>query len=466
VPVRFQALPGQPQPPDAESTPPAEPQVGVPAPPDVPAWGTTTPAAPETPAPLDPGTTSPLDPGTPTPPGAVTRVRRPNRRSGGLWWAVLAAAPVLPGAILSGVPGALVFAGVSCLITALIAMVRGHLDWAHLSSRKAGGWLAGASTALVAGSLIISPAPTGTLTATLTGGSAQSTGTTSTASAATSTTPSTTVSGTTSGPTSATASATTGASATDPLSAAIASASGGLALSVLGSLPVRAPGSRTGYSRKAFGPAWADVDHNGCDTRNDVLRRDLSRLVIKTRTHGCVVASGTALDPYTGKTLTYRYRSSTVSVDHVVSLADMWVSGARGWSAAKRRAFANDPLNLAVVATRVNTAKGDRNAASWLPPHTAYRCQFVARQVAVKDKYGASVASAERTAMGRILLGCAGQALPSAATARVTKSTSTKTTAYYATCSAARAAGAAPLRRGRPGYRAGLDRDHDGVACE
>lgn len=38
--------------------------------------------------------------------------------------------------------------------------------------------------------------------------------------------------------------------------------------------------------------------------------------------------------------------------------------------------------------------------------------------------------------------------------------------AYYPNCASARAAGAAPLRRGEPGYRAGLDRDNDGVACE
>lgn len=37
---------------------------------------------------------------------------------------------------------------------------------------------------------------------------------------------------------------------------------------------------------------------------------------------------------------------------------------------------------------------------------------------------------------------------------------------YFANCSAARAAGAAPLQKGDPGYRSGLDRDNDGVACE
>ncbi|GAP54109.1 excalibur domain protein, partial [Arthrobacter sp. Hiyo6] len=37
---------------------------------------------------------------------------------------------------------------------------------------------------------------------------------------------------------------------------------------------------------------------------------------------------------------------------------------------------------------------------------------------------------------------------------------------YYASCAAAKAAGAAPIYAGQPGYRAGLDRDNDGVACE
>ena len=37
---------------------------------------------------------------------------------------------------------------------------------------------------------------------------------------------------------------------------------------------------------------------------------------------------------------------------------------------------------------------------------------------------------------------------------------------YYANCTAARAAGAAPLSAGQPGYRAGLDRDNDGIACD
>ncbi|HEX2809588.1 MAG TPA: DUF1524 domain-containing protein, partial [Kineosporiaceae bacterium] len=350
---------------------------------------------------------------------------------------------------------ALIATGLSALVTAMIAVVRGHLDWAQLTSRRAGGWAAtGATAVVVVGGLLASTTAAGTGDGTVTQASTPS------ATAGLTTGPPPT---TTSAIASTTATTTTSATGSDPLSAAIASASGGLALAALGHLPVKAAAARTGYARKAFGQAWADVDRNGCDTRSDVLRGDLSRVVIKAGTHGCAVASGTAIDPYTGKTLTYRYGSTTVSVDHVVSLADMWVSGARQWTAAKRLAFANDPLNLSVVATSVNKAKGDRNAAAWLPPRTSYRCRYVARQVAVKSKYGASVAPAERAAIGRILIGCNGQELPRTADVQAVPA---RATTYYATCSAARAAGATPLRSGRPGYRAGLDGDHDGVACE
>lgn len=38
--------------------------------------------------------------------------------------------------------------------------------------------------------------------------------------------------------------------------------------------------------------------------------------------------------------------------------------------------------------------------------------------------------------------------------------------AYYRNCSAARAAGAAPVYRGQPGYGSHLDRDNDGIGCE
>ena len=171
----------------------------------------------------------------------------------------------------------------------------------------------------------------------------------------------------------------------------------------------------TGYDRDLFGPRWADVDRNGCDTRNDVLRRDLTALVIKPGTHGCVVLRGTLHDPYTGRTIAFVRGVGTslaVQIDHVVALGDAWQKGAARWSTQRRTVFANDPLNLLAVQGAANLAKGDADAATWLPPSTAYRCAYVARQVAVKLRYGLSVTPAERDALLRILARCPRQPLP------------------------------------------------------
>jgi hypothetical protein len=171
----------------------------------------------------------------------------------------------------------------------------------------------------------------------------------------------------------------------------------------------------TNYDRGQFGQAWADVDRNGCDTRNDILRRDLSGKTLKADTHGCLVLSGTLHDPYTGRTLHFTRGVTTsdeVQVDHVVALGDAWQLGAQGWGATKRQTFANDPLELLAVDGPENAAKGDADAASWLPPQKAYRCAYVARQVAVKSKYHLSVTAAEKLAIGRVLVTCPTRRMP------------------------------------------------------
>ena len=101
-----------------------------------------------------------------------------------------------------------------------------------------------------------------------------------------------------------------------------------------------------------------------------------------------------------------------MQIDHVVALGDAWQKGAQQWSPGKRLALANDPLNLLAVSGPVNQRKGDGDTATWLPPDTSYRCAYVARQVAVKVKYGLWVTSAESTAMSRVLATCASQPLP------------------------------------------------------
>jgi hypothetical protein len=173
-------------------------------------------------------------------------------------------------------------------------------------------------------------------------------------------------------------------------------------------LEVKGRAPRTGYDRDQFGPAWADVDRNGCDTRNDVLARDLTDVTFEEGTRDCVVLTGTLADPFGGATIHFERgpRSGDVQIDHVVPLSDAWQKGAQQWDADKRRQFANDPANLLAVDGPLNNQKGDGDAATWLPPSTGYRCAYVVRQVRVKAAYGLWVTEAERAAMDRVLDRC------------------------------------------------------------
>jgi hypothetical protein len=192
----------------------------------------------------------------------------------------------------------------------------------------------------------------------------------------------------------------------------------GSALAALANLVVKGRAPRTGYDRELFGPAWADVDRNGCDTRNDVLRRDLTAYRLKVGTHGCLVLSGSLRDPYTATTIAFvrgQATSAKVQIDHVVALSDAWQKGAQQWSTPQRTTYANDSLNLLAVDGLANQRKSDGDAATWLPPDKAYRCPYAARQVAVKAKYGLWVTSAEKDALARILATCPSQTLPTAA---------------------------------------------------
>ena len=198
-----------------------------------------------------------------------------------------------------------------------------------------------------------------------------------------------------------------------PANAATKSGSVKFATAVMKTLIVKGRAPKTGYSRAQFGAAWADVDHNGCDTRNDILRRDLTSVVY--RSGNCVILSGVLHDPYGGSVINFRRGAATspaVQIDHVVALSDAWQKGAFAWTIAKRTAFANDPLELLAVDGPINSQKSDSDAASWLPPMKTYRCQFVARQIAVKSKYGVWITSAERDAFGRVLAKCPKQLLP------------------------------------------------------
>lgn len=162
------------------------------------------------------------------------------------------------------------------------------------------------------------------------------------------------------------------------------------------------------YSREEFGPRWADVDRNGCDTRNDVLRRDLADAEIRGGTRGCVVQAGVLEDPYSGARVSFdRSRDpEAVQIDHVVSLSDAWSSGAWRWDAQYRAAFANDPLELVAASAAENNAKSDATADAWLPDDPADACALVVRQVSIKVRTELSVTRAEHDAMARVLDGC------------------------------------------------------------
>ena len=249
---------------------------------------------------------------------------------------------------------------------------------------------------------------------------------------------------------------------------AIATAPPGSALAALADVEVRGRAPRTGYERDRFGDGWVDTDRNGCDTRNDVLARDLTGERFRSGSD-CVVVSGTLEDPYSGRTIEFRRGEETsddVQIDHVVALSDAWQKGAQGWDADRRTTFANDPLNLLAVDGPLNMQKGDGDAATWLPPNTAYRCAYVARQVAVKTGYRLWATRAERNAAATVLAGCPAEPLPGdpATEASATRPAPAGTT--YADCEAVRAAGAAPIRRGEPGWSDAIDGDGDGVGCE
>ena len=177
-------------------------------------------------------------------------------------------------------------------------------------------------------------------------------------------------------------------------------------------LPVRGWDRTSDFERSQFGQAWSDdvnveFGRNGCNTRDDILRRDLKDLVIRPFT--CFAQSGTLVDPYTGSVIAFvrgPKTSNSVEIDHVVALADAWYKGARAWDPQRRLDFANDPRNLLAVSPEANFSKAFRDAASWLPPNEAFRCDFVARQIEVKSTYGLWLSAKEKNAMTDVMADC------------------------------------------------------------
>lgn len=178
---------------------------------------------------------------------------------------------------------------------------------------------------------------------------------------------------------------------------------GTLAVEVLELLEVKGRAPKTGYSREEFYSSWPIID--GCSLRQRIIKRDFGETAVLD---GCNVVAGEYDEPYTGEhlVLTKKEEISDLQIDHIVALSDAWQKGAQYMSEETRHEIATDPLNLLTVDGSANTKKSDGDAATWLPANKKFRCQYVARQVSVKYKYGLWVTEAEKEAILKILDNC------------------------------------------------------------
>jgi uncharacterized protein DUF1524/excalibur calcium-binding domain-containing protein len=430
--------------------------------------------------------------------------------------AALMLALVVAGAATGGFPGVLMTVGFVVLLVGIGAVVVGQARWALIASRgvAAGVLAAGVVVLLIGGATAPATEPVAnttsaepTATPTISAADVEAATVAAEAALLQAETAETVAAG----------QATTGLLADSAATTAIESAQPTTALAALAAVPVQGRAAKTGYDRDLFGSGWVDIDRNGCDTRNDMLGRDLTAETFKSGTRNCVVLTGSLADPYSGQAIGFQRGQDTsadVQIDHVVALSNSWQTGAQGWDAGRRAYFANDPLNLLAVDGPLNMQKGDGDAATWLPPNKGYRCAYVARQVAVKVTYGLWMTQAERNAIATVLSACPNEPLPGGVVADVpvrtpaaatTAAPAPRTTAtpepapvvvvpvpapapdpepapapvvvpepepepaadvYYANCDAVKAAGAAPIYPGDPGFEPKFDRDDDGVGCE
>ena len=391
-------------------------------------------------------------------------------------------------AIIGGFPAVLVILGMAALVTGVYA-ISGRRPWASIPTRKT------AAIALAASLVLFI---SGGVAAAATGAGEIPVAEQPTASATPSATPTPTPTPTparTPGPEFSEEApvdpSTVSASAEAASVVAVdTSSTDTTALALLATIPVKGKAAKTGYERTGmFGSAWIDVDRNGCDTRNDILARDLSPI---TKSGTCRVMTGYLVSPYTATSIAFvrgQDTSALVQIDHLVALSNAWQTGAQQLTQAQRVSLANDPINLLAVDGRSNAQKGDGDTATWLPSNKAIRCSYVARQVSVKATYGLWVTQAEHDAMTRVLGSCTGEmALTSSFTpapapvvvappapapvvvapepAPAPAPAPAPVDVYYENCDAVRAAGAAPIYAGSPGFQPKFDRDKDGIGCD
>ncbi|WP_434181454.1 HNH endonuclease family protein (plasmid) [Clavibacter michiganensis] len=179
--------------------------------------------------------------------------------------------------------------------------------------------------------------------------------------------------------------------------------------SLVDQLPADTHVRTPGYDRAAYGPSWADTDHNGCDQRNDVLARDLTAVTFTKADPGCTVATGHLADAYTGKGIDFtrgKATSAAVQIDHLVPLGWAWQHGAAAWTGDRREQLATDLNNLQAVDGPTNEAKSDQGPATWLPPAAGYDCLYVTRFAYVLHTYSLTIADADRAAIDHTLATC------------------------------------------------------------
>ena len=176
-----------------------------------------------------------------------------------------------------------------------------------------------------------------------------------------------------------------------------------LAAEILERLEVKGRAPKTGYKREMFYDGWPTVE--GCSLRQRIIRREFGDSAVLD---GCTVVSGEYDEPYTGRHLVFSEKKqiSKIQIDHVVALSDAWQKGAQYMNYEMRNKIATDPLNLLAVDGSANQMKSDGDAATWLPANKSFRCQYVARQVSVKYKYGLWVTEAEKDAIEAVLKKC------------------------------------------------------------
>lgn len=263
----------------------------------------------------------------------------------------------------------------------------------------------------------------------------------------------------------------------------------GTALAALETLVVSDFASSSDYKRAAFGDPWEDIDKNGCDTRNDILARDIKGASIDKK---CLVQTGSFNDPYTAKVINFdrsKGGGGGIDIDHIIPLSLAWKTGASDWDASKRLLFANDPLNLMASDSSENRKKGDKDASAYLPPNAGSHCEYVARQVTVRAKYGTWITPAEKKAVYTVLQTCPDQPLASVSGVDVPVSSPVAPPAetpveappapvtpevpasggndpQFSSCTKAKAEGFGPYTKADAEYGWYKDGDNDGTVCE